>query len=45
MKEDVLEKMYNSFDLNGTQQMDWRAFLYLLTVGIRPDLDYEEQLR
>lgn len=43
--EAALSKMFDSFDLRRRDEMDWRAFLYLLTLTMQPDLPCFDQLR
>ena len=34
--EAAIGKLFDTFDFNRTDQMDWRAFLYMLTILMQP---------
>ncbi len=37
LKPEALGKLFDTFDVSILDQMDWRAFLYLLTICTMPD--------
>ena len=41
----AMNKLYDSFDLRRVDEMDWRQFLYLLTMVMQPILPCEQHLR
>lgn len=42
---DVVGKLFESFDSNRTDKMDWRSFLVLLSLLMQPTLSTEEMLQ
>ena len=43
--ESVIGKLFDSFDFNFTDKMDWRGFLILFAIIMQPMLPYEEIVR
>ncbi len=43
--ESVISQIFNSFDFHSDDQMDWRAFLYMIMILMQPTLTCEEMLR
>lgn len=43
--EAVIGKLFDSFDFNHTDKMDWRGFLILFSILMQPLLSYEELIR
>lgn len=43
--DSAIRKLFDSFDFGKTDQMDWRAFLYLLTIMMQPTLPCRDHLR
>lgn len=41
----TIGKLFSSFDPTRSDKMDWRAFLYLLTILMQPYLYCEELMR
>lgn len=43
--ESAIGKLFDSFDFNRTDEMDWRAFLYMLSILMQPYLFCDSLLR
>jgi Ca2+-binding EF-hand superfamily protein len=41
----AIGKLFQSFDFNRTDEMDWRAFLYMLAILMQPYLYCHDLLR
>ena len=41
----AIGKLFDTFDFNRTDEMDWRAFLYMLTILMQPYLFCDALLR
>jgi len=41
----AISKLFDSFDFNRTDEMDWRAFLYMLTILMQPYLFCDALMR
>ena len=44
-KTTSINKLYESFDMNRRDEMDWRSFLFLLTIVMQPFDDLQTHLR
>jgi hypothetical protein len=44
IKAGTISKLFDTFDLEHRDQMDWRLFLYLLTIMMMPSLELQEHL-
>lgn len=42
--ESSISKLFDSFDIDRRDEMDWRSFLFLLTILMQPQLTQEDQL-
>jgi hypothetical protein len=43
--DNVVGKLYKSFDIRDTGEMDWRSLLYLLCIAMQPELSCLELMR
>ena len=43
--EALASKLFDSFDLDQRDSMDWRSFLFLITILMQPLLPLDEHLR
>jgi len=43
--ESAISKLFDSFDFGRTDEMDWRAFLYMLTTLMQPYLYCDALMR
>ena len=43
--QSTVDKLYDTYDFTRVDQMDWRAFLYMLTILMQPQLFFEDLIR
>jgi hypothetical protein len=42
--ESIVKKLFDSFDFYHADEMDWRCFLYLLSILMQPTLTCEQMI-